>query len=337
MTSRRGGGGWARLIIAATAAVALGLGATVIGSAMARNLEFTASRIAVAADLLPDGVEFLVGYELRSADPRFGGISGLDMHKLELTAATDAGVFLRIDLRRDERGAITALGAASIAPQLDGKGAPIESDGAKAEALARDPVSGLLWAAYLKDHRILGWRNIEAAAVADISALPKSVLAPEGGIEALAAARDRSLYAIASAPIRDQKGLSGAIGGWRLAVDRAVRFEIKRSDGFRPKGADFGPDGALYLLERREAGDQGAALRIRRFAAKKVHKIEDGAQLGEGETLLLLTDRAPIGAMDALAVDPGKDGKVVLTLVADNDHSAEQPTRLLQFTVAEKK
>ena len=300
-------------------------------SAMAESLSVSASRIGVSADFLPASVSFLVGYELSGADPRLGGITGVDLHKGKLLAVTDQGDFLRLDIERDGAGAIRRVGQAELGPQLDVDGALSVDKGGVAEALARDPVSGLLWVSYGENHRIVGRRNLAEQGVTEIETLPKAGLAPNGGIKALAVADDRSVVAIASDPVRDQIGLSGAIGGWRLAIDRAERFQIKRSDGFLPVGADFGPNGTLYLLERRLGEDERLSVRVRRFPEFLARSLQQDGKAAEGDIVMLLTDNAPIGVPDAIAVDKGADGAVVLTLVANNGHDEQEPTRLLQF------
>jgi hypothetical protein len=58
-----------------------------------------------------------------------------------------------------------------------------------------------------------------------------------------------------------------------------VPFTIERRGEFLPVGADFGPDGLFYLLERRFLGIFGLQSRVRRFAI-------DGDTIGAEETLL---------------------------------------------------
>ncbi len=324
--------GAARTLLAAGL---IAFGTRFADAAAARPLEIRAERIAVAPTLLPENVDFLIGYELTSDDPSFGGLSGVEVSETELIAATDGGDFITVRVRRNDAGAIVAIGEADVVPQLDMRGELFGQGAARAEALARDVVSGLYWTAYERDHRILGRRELDGPAVAEINQLPRDGLAPFGGVRALAAARDRSVVAIVAARVRDEGeeavDITGPVVGWRLAIDRADRFEIERSGGFRPTGADFAPDGVFYLLETKGGPVGAGALRIRRFSAEAMRNIEDGADLGAGEIVLELTEAAPIGRMEGLAVDADADGRIVLTLVAGDGENAVVPTRLLQF------
>lgn len=328
---------WRALVAGALVA----LGAHIADAAAARPVAFTAERIAVAPTALPDTVDFLVGYELAAVDPGFERISGVELTETRLIASTKGGEFIAIAVQRGEDGAIVGWGAGEITPQLDADGAPFGADGPQAEALALDPVSGLIWTAHELDDRILGRRELDAAAIAMIEELPDNVTAPLGGVRGLAVARDRSLIAIVASPVRDDETPSGPITGpvvgWRLAVDRAERFEIERSSAFEPTGADFGPDGAFYLLEAREGGSgRIGAFRIRRFSAAAMRDLEDGAKLGPGDVVLELTDAAPIGRMEALSVDAGADGGVVLTVIAGDGGGDAGPTRILQFQLTDE-
>lgn len=340
MTVRRIGQALSRLVGAALSAlmiVAVTLAAASPGAAKARPFDLRVERIAVAPTFLPDGVEFLVGYELTSENPHFAALSGVDVEENELIATTERGYFVLFTLRRDIEGRILGFASTEIEPQLNASGERFEDGAAHSVAMARDSVSGLYWAAYEHDHRILGRRELNGAAIASIAQL-SAIKLPEvgGGVRALATARNRALIAIAAAPVRQAgetpRSALGPVVGWRLAAERAERFEIERTPGFRPSGADFGPDGALYLLETRPAspGRRGA-LRVRRFDAEAVRDVAETPRLGAGKVVLELTDAAPIGRMEGLAVDAAENGDIVLTLVSGDGEAGGAATRLLQF------
>ena len=104
----------------------------------------------------------------------------------------------------------------------------------------------------------------------------------------------------------------------------SVPYSIRRDGGpFLVVGADTGPDGRLYVLERHYAEWRGFATRVRSFAYTK-----DG--LGD-ERLVLQT---PIGRHDNLegiAVWQDTAGDIRLTMVSDNNFFPIQRTEFVEY------
>lgn len=270
---------------------------------------------------------YLGGFVLSSAERRFGGISGALWLDGELIAATDRGAWLRFDPRRDPAtGRILAAEKAVIGAILGRSGVRLRGRGRDAESLARDPAGGI-WIAFEGDHRLTRRETLEGPAVAEATALPSEILPFNSGIEALATAPDGALWALAEGLI----GPGGAIQGWRMTNGRADPFTVRPLRGYQPTGADFGPDGALYLLERRYDFFSGVRVRARRFSAEIVAAAP--SDLGEGEILFELDQRAKIDNMEAIAVEPAPGGGALLTLLSDDNFSDLQQTLLLQFVV----
>ena len=55
------------------------------------------------------------------------------------------------------------------------------------------------------------------------------------------------------------------------------------------------------------------------------------SDLGAGETLAQFDNSAPIDNMEGVSVERRKDGKMILTLISDDNFNAFQRTVLLQF------
>lgn len=287
------------------------------------------------ARLAPSGgaATFLGGLRLRSDDPMFGGVSGLLLDGDRALAVTDRGRWLQLSLRRDADGAVTGLRSAEIGRLRAASGAALRGRGADAEALVRDPATGRFWVAFERRHRILGFDQLGTSAVAAVPQLPARRLEGNGGIEALAIDRSGAQFAVAEGPV----GRSREITGWRMIRGAAQPFTIPRRGGFSPTDAVFGPDGALYLLERRFGFLSGFRTRLRRFSAASIARIaaepDSAVDLGEGETLFTLGATSARDNFEGLAVEEGPTGDLIATLIADDNFRAAQRTTLVQFRI----
>ena len=149
-------------------------------------------------------------------------------------------------------------------------------------------------------------------------------LQTNSGLEALAIDAGGALYAI---PERS--------GAWerpfpvfRLRDGRWDRSLSLRRDGtFLVAGADFGPDGRLYLLERDFRWLRGFATRIRRF------------DLGPGgfgaEALLLETPFGALDNMEGISVWRDDAGRTRVTLISDDNFFALQRTVIVEYLLVE--
>lgn len=142
------------------------------------------------------------------------------------------------------------------------------------------------------------------------------------GVEALAVDGRGRLIAI---PESIPKGASGfpiwrqTPSGWETVG------HISRSLGFRPVGADIGPDGTLYVLERafRLVGFQS---RIRTFIPDDLDPT--------GITIWT----APLRAFDnleGLSVWTDAAGTLRFTMISDDNHLAVQETQIVEFRLTE--
>jgi len=107
----------------------------------------------------------------------------------------------------------------------------------------------------------------------------------------------------------------------------SVPFFIPRIGPFVPVGADFGPDGKFYLLERHIGGIFGFRTRVRRF-------IVQGNHIGAGEQLLKTT-AGTHDNLEGLAVWQDEGGDIRLTMVSDNNFNFLQRTEFVEYHVQE--
>ena len=101
-------------------------------------------------------LEFLNGFQLRSRDPRFGGLSGLTIGADgRLYAVSDAGYWVSAQMILDSDTKLLDLTDWVIQPLLSTTGTPVTDPLHDAEALARAP-DGSFMVAFENVHRI--WR-----------------------------------------------------------------------------------------------------------------------------------------------------------------------------------
>jgi hypothetical protein len=239
----------------------------------------------------------------------FGGLSALEVSDDGQTfvALSDRADMFRGQFRRDEAGAVTGLEVLEKAHLREANGRRTNNERVDSEGLALLP-DGRIFVSFELDHR-LGQFNADGSLVAEV-APPDAVLAlePNSGLEALAAAPDGTLLAIAEGWARgreDRAVYRYRDGAWSVA------FMLKGADYWRPVGADVGPDGRLYVLERDFWGLLGFRSRLLRMEA-------DGPSAAE---VLWETRLGDFPNLEGVAIWRDPDGALHATLIADNNNS----------------
>jgi hypothetical protein len=138
-------------------------------------------------------------------------------------------------------------------------------------------------------------------------------------LEALAVAADGTLYSL------PEKAIGGAYPVYRSkggAWERA--FVLPRRGGYQPVGADVGPDGWLYVLERDWTIPVVFRSRVRRVRLD-----------GTGEETLLETPTGKHDNLEGIAVWREAPGTLRLTLVSDDNYKWWQRTEFVEYRVGE--
>ena len=281
-------------------------------------------------------LEFRGGLVLTSSYRDFGGISALRVaadgeHFLSLS---DKGNWLRGRIvYRD--GQPIAIADAEMAPILGADGKPLIAHGwYDTESLAEDGegsvyvgierVNEIVKFDYGKDGLAARGQPMPVPAgvktlpnnkgLECLVALPKGV--PLGGT--LIAASERGLDA------------AGNLHAWLIGAGGGA-FTVKRSDEFDISDCAVTPTGDLLLLERRFSWARGVAMRMRRIP---LASIKPGA-LVDGPELVFADMSYQVDNMEGLSVHRDASGKLVLTIISDDNFSPLQRTLLLQFTLME--
>lgn len=251
----------------------------------------------------------------------FGGFSALEMldDGTRIVAISDRGRWARGELQRDRKGGINGVRMTGFGPLLSVEGVPLEARDADAEGLAVAP-DGSLYVSFEGFHRIRRYRDIEGPAetVKGHKDFPR--LQFNSALEALAIDAEGAIHAI---PERSGQ-IARPFPVYRLrngVWDK--RMSIPREGPFLVVGADFGPDGRLYVLERDFTWMGGFASRVRSFGLRP-----DG--FDAGVTLL----QTPFGSPDnfeGITVWRDASGAIRATLIADDNFFALQSTVIAEY------
>ncbi len=101
-------------------------------------------------------------------------------------------------------------------------------------------------------------------------------------------------------------------------------FTLAGGTGFQPVGADFGPDGRLYLLERAWSV-LGFRTRVRRW------DLIDG--MPQNEDLLVQTPTGTHDNLEGLTVWRDAQGRTRLTMIADDNFLLVQQTEIVEYVL----
>lgn len=259
-----------------------------------------------AAPAEPAG--FLSAFRWVTDDPLMGGLSGIEVSPdgNRFIALTDKGAIAEGQFQRDAAGRIIAVDAGSFT-LLKGDGdSPLKPGRNDSEgiALADD---GRIFISFEGVARVLTYTTVDSPA----ENLPRPEefrgMQRNSSLEALAVDAAGRIFTLPERSGNEARPFPVFVydGKW------SQPFDIPRNGEFLPVGADFGPDGRLYLLERNFFGIGGFASRVRAFAVT-------GDRLGPGETVLE-TQAGTHDNLEGLSVWADAKGNIRLTMISDDN------------------
>lgn len=267
-------------------------------------------------------MDYVGSFTWRNGAEEFGGFSSLELSADggSFVATTDRGLFAEGRLVR-RNGRISGTDQVTMRPILGTDGRALGKGETDAEGIA---VSGdVIFVSFEVVARILQF--------SDTQSQPKRVFGPRafrgyrnnGSLEALAIDADGTLYTMP-----ERSGLvNRPFPIWRNKDGRwDNRLRLSRKDGFLPVGADFGPDGRLYILERYFNGVIGFASRIRSF--------EVGADALGDEQVLLVTQTGQHDNLEGISVWQDATG-IRVTMISDDNFISLQRTEFVEYRLVE--
>lgn len=264
---------------------------------------------------------FLGAYEWSLKSESFGGFSGLEVSEdgVEFVVISDRGQITQGRIIRDN-DEIVGIAANPLQRLVDPKGRAVTGKDTDAEGLALDE-NGRLLVSFEHGQHVYSYAGQGAQAVnlgqhADFSGFKNN-----SGLEALAIDAQGQIFTLPERSGHKDRPFPVyryRDGKWDIP------FSIQRVGDFLPVGADFGPDGWFYLLERDFTG-LGFRSRIRRFdvAGGRINAVE----------VLLETGTGSHDNLEGLAVWEA-DGEVRLTMISDDNFKFFQRTEFVEYAVA---
>ncbi|MGL4235098.1 esterase-like activity of phytase family protein [Tabrizicola sp.] len=258
-------------------------------------------------------------------DPLFGGFSAIELTAdgTSFVALSDRGAWMRGTLQRDDSGVVIGVTASPMERLKGSRDGPLDPRRADSEGMAQ-AADGTIYVSFEGVTRVLSYRAFAGSA----KNLPTSAefvkLPSNASLEALAIDGSGALVAVAE----DVRGSSGGFPVYRNdGTAWSVTGTLPREGTFLPVGADFGPDGRLYVLERDFHGLLGFASRVRSYGTEG-----DGFDGGRTEM------QSGVGEHDnleGLAVWQDPTGAIRLTMISDDNFKFYQTTEIVDYRLGD--
>lgn len=282
-------------------------------------------------------LEFVGGLEMASSNRDFGGLSAFRFLEPggRFVGVADTGFWFFGKLEHDADGRPSGIADFTMQQMVDPRGQVI-SDKGRTDAEGLTIHDGIATVTFERQHRVSEFRL-------DPSDMKSQIRDIGFVIPARELRNNRGLETIAHAP----KG--GPLGGARVVVaEKSLDkngnifaaiiegpgkglFTVVRRGEFDITDGAFLPNGDLLLLERSYAISRGVGMRLRRIPGKNVRK---GA-VADGEILLEVGMTHQIDNMEGLDVWRRADGKLMVSMVSDDNHSILQRNLYLEFILHE--
>ena len=267
--------------------------------------------------------QFAGRYIWQESQSWFGGFSGINVSAdgSAMTVLSDRARLVRADIQRD-RGTISKVQLRSSQQLRTSTGRTLFGRVMDSEGLAIS-ADGTVYLSFEGVPRVAYQRADSARA----QVLPRpdafDAMPLNKALEALAVDAQGRLYTLPE----NAPNAAGDIPVWRWNGHRwSQPFALPRRDGFLPVGADFGPDGRFYLLER-SFMLIGFRSRLRRW--------DITAQGPQNEVTLFQSALGAYDNLEGLSVWRDAADRLRATMVSDDNFRSLQRTELVEFFLPE--
>jgi hypothetical protein len=270
-----------------------------------------------ATALLADG-SHVGSYTWREDAAGFGGYSAIELSEdgNSFLALSDRATLIEGRLIR-KNGRITGVEAGPVMPLLDKDGEPLKRRFADSEGLATG-ADGQIYVSFEGAARVMRYDRPGGPGVTLPRADDFDSMQNNSSLEALAIDAEGTLYTI---PERSGR-MTLPFPVYRFRNGQwDIPFSLPRRDAFLVVGADIGPDGRLYLLERDFTGF-GFRSRVRRFDMQ-----------GGSEETLIETGTRRHDNLEGISVWRDDSGALRITMISDDNFHMLQRTEIVEYRV----
>jgi hypothetical protein len=265
---------------------------------------------------------YLGGWQIRSNDPRFGGISALHVERDEVIAISDAGSLIRFSLP----GGSSPPRISPLSGETESKSSKGDRDSESMVVHGRRAWIGFERSNLVTRYRRGNWKSDASAAPPAMKSWPAN-----SGSEAMVRLQNGHFLIFSEGKPRPGGGTEVLLfeGDPALAGTRSRKLAYRPPEGYRITDAALLPDGRILFLNRRFALPAGFTAKLT-IGPKPV--LEEGATLSGAEIAHL---EAPLAVdnMEALSVTR-ENGRTILWLASDDNLHPLQRTLLLKFELA---
>ncbi|MBO9580651.1 MAG: esterase-like activity of phytase family protein [Sphingobium sp.] len=263
-------------------------------------------------------------WRLSSPVRAFGGISALFVGEDgQFTGLNDSGQWARFRLDGPPKGTMAALPRMALAGEHRR-----QNDN---ESMARDPVTGTVWAGFEVTNRICRYSPDLARVTGCVQPEAMRDWPEQGGAESLARLGDGRFLAIGELAYAPGGGHDVVLWAGDPVDPRTpppVHMRYIAPTGYRPTDALWlGGDRLLVLTRRMTVFDWFTA----KLTLVRLPKLEAGAVL-KGEVIASFERPGPADNLEALALGHEKAGPV-LWIASDDNHLVLQRSLLFKFAL----
>ena len=258
----------------------------------------------------------------RSDEPDLGGISSVEVADDGITfvAVSDRALIFHGRFERGDDGQIVGAEVTKTLPLLEEDGEPVVRYRVDSEGLARAE-DGAAYLSFEAEHRVAKV-DLETGVTTDLKTHPGFAdMQNNSSLEVLAVDAAGHLYTL---PERSGS-LDVPFKVYRYAPEQGwtVFGTLPRTEKFLPVGADFGPDGKLYVLERQFTGVNFAS---------RIARYERGEGRFENPEELLRSTPGQYDNLEGISATPAGDA-IRLTMISDDNYSFFQKTEWVEYLV----
>lgn len=253
-----------------------------------------------------------------------GGFSGIDLDAsgTEFHMITDRGRIVTGRLMRKD-GTISQIAFEAHQPLVDKDGQARDFPHTDAEGLAVDD-QGRAFVSFEQAHRFLVYDTWKSNARWPSYTRSWRALANNQGLEALAILEDGTLLTV---PEKINWGASESLVYRRAPNSNwSQPYTLPINKNYKPVGADFGPDGRLYILER-GLYPFGFYSRVR-----AMHVSDKGFQ---GIHTVLQTTLGTHGNLEGVSVWQDSNGAIRLTMISDDNFLPFSRSQIVEYVLGD--